>query len=49
MAGGAGHDLTDEQRTAAAMQIWNKEKGMAATVLILGWCAKVRVNSQNAT
>ena len=39
---GSGHNMTDEERTAAAMRIWNKEKGLAATVLIFGWCAKVR-------
>ncbi|KAL5492447.1 hypothetical protein ACEPAI_3894 [Sanghuangporus weigelae] len=38
---GSGHNMTDEERTAAAMRIWNKEKGLAATVLIFGWCAKV--------
>ncbi|THH09928.1 hypothetical protein EW145_g1688 [Phellinidium pouzarii] len=41
MEDGAGHDMTDEARTAAALQIWNKEKGLAAAVLIVGWCAKI--------
>jgi len=41
MKGGAGHDLTVEERTAAALMIWNKEKTLAATVIIAGWCCKI--------
>ncbi|EJD07610.1 DUF1753-domain-containing protein [Fomitiporia mediterranea MF3/22] len=41
MQGGSGHNMTEEERTLAAMRIWNKEKGMAAAVIIIGWCAKV--------
>ncbi|KAI5124279.1 hypothetical protein M0805_005126 [Coniferiporia weirii] len=41
MQGGGGHDMTEEERTAAALQIWNKEKGLAAAVIIVGWCAKI--------
>jgi len=33
--------LTDEERAAAAMTIWNQEKGFALTLLILGWVVKV--------
>jgi hypothetical protein len=41
MKGGAGHNMTDEEREQAAMTIWNKEKGTAAAVIIAGWCMKV--------
>lgn len=40
--GGSGHDMTKEETAAAALQIWNKEKGLALAVIIVGWCAKVR-------
>ncbi|KZV92367.1 DUF1753-domain-containing protein, partial [Exidia glandulosa HHB12029] len=33
--------LTDEEREIAAMQIWNKEKGFAMTLIIVGWLAKI--------
>lgn len=42
MKAGSGHNMTDEERTAAAMTIWKKEKGTAAAVIIVGWCIKVR-------
>ena len=37
-----GPQMTDEERRVAAQGIWNKEKGVAGTVLIIGWCLKVR-------
>ena len=46
MQGSAGHQMTDAERTAAAMQIWNKEKGMAAAVIIIGWLAKVSSSNE---
>lgn len=36
-----GPAITDEDRTRQAQQIWNKEKGFAATVLIVGWLLKI--------
>lgn len=33
--------LTDEQRAAAAMAIWNHEKGTAAAVIIISWMSKI--------
>jgi len=37
---GNGGGMTDVERKQAAQLIWNKEKGLAATFLILGWLAK---------
>ena len=39
---GGGHDMSDEERATAAMAIWNKEKGLATLVIVVGWCVKVR-------
>ena len=36
-----GPAMTDEERASLAQQIWNKEKGFAAFVLIVGWLLKV--------
>jgi len=33
-------NITDEERKQAAQLIWNKEKGFAATLLVLGWLSK---------
>ncbi|KAG8714771.1 hypothetical protein FRC11_007182 [Ceratobasidium sp. 423] len=42
MAGAHGNTtMTHEQRVAAAQLIWNKEKGLAAAVLIAGWISKI--------
>ena len=42
MAGAHGNTtMTHEERVAAAQLIWNKEKGLAATVLIAGWLSKI--------
>lgn len=42
MMGSAGnHTMTDEERKEAAQLIWNKEKGLAAGVLIAGWLIKI--------
>ncbi|KAG8812691.1 hypothetical protein FRC17_001894, partial [Serendipita sp. 399] len=32
---------TDAQRAASALQLWNQEKALAATVIILGWLLKL--------
>jgi inositol phosphorylceramide synthase regulatory subunit len=40
-SGMEGHNMTEDERTQAALGIWNKEKGFAAAVLILGWLTKV--------
>jgi inositol phosphorylceramide synthase regulatory subunit len=37
-----GHTWTTEERVEAAMVIWNKEKGTAATIIALSWLVKVR-------
>lgn len=42
MGAGGGSNMTDEERKQAAQLIWNKEKGLASTILVLGWLAKVR-------
>ena len=39
---GVHHNMTDEERAFAAMSLWNHEKGMATTVIVLGWISKVR-------
>jgi len=42
MMGSVGnHTMTDEERREAAQLIWNKEKGLAAAVLIGGWLIKI--------
>ncbi|KAI0630830.1 DUF1753-domain-containing protein [Trametes polyzona] len=41
MESGAGHNMTDEERAAAAMTIWNAEKGVASAMIIIGWIAKI--------
>ncbi|KAG6828915.1 hypothetical protein H0H92_006301 [Tricholoma furcatifolium] len=33
--------LTPEQREAAAMEIWNHEKGTAAAIIIISWLSKI--------
>lgn len=40
-SGVEGHNMTEEERTEAALGIWNQEKGFAAAILILGWLTKV--------
>jgi len=35
------HHLTPAQRQAAAMAIWNHEKGTAAIVVLISWLFKV--------
>lgn len=35
------HHITPEEREAAAMEIWNHEKGMAAMIIVLGWLCKI--------
>jgi len=35
-----GHNMTEAERTMAAEAIWNKEKGPASVVLVLGWLVK---------
>ncbi|KAF9005989.1 Inositolphosphorylceramide synthase subunit Kei1-domain-containing protein [Cyathus striatus] len=42
MDSGVGHlNLTDAEREAAAMAIWNHEKGTAAFVLTVAWLSKI--------
>lgn len=43
MMGGAGtHEMDEATRTAAAMTVWEGERGFSAAVLVLGWVIKVR-------
>ncbi|KAG6856253.1 hypothetical protein H0H87_006009 [Tephrocybe sp. NHM501043] len=39
--GNVNSTLTPEQREAAAMAIWNHEKGTAAAIIILSWLSKI--------
>ncbi|KAG5639074.1 hypothetical protein H0H81_007018 [Sphagnurus paluster] len=39
--GKANSTLTPEEREAAAMAIWNQEKGTAAAVIIISWLFKI--------
>ncbi|TDL24080.1 DUF1753-domain-containing protein [Rickenella mellea] len=41
MKAGVGHGMTEEERTQAALMIWNKEKGTAAAVIMVGWITKI--------
>ncbi|KAH9940856.1 DUF1753-domain-containing protein [Epithele typhae] len=41
MNSGPGHNLSEEERVAAAMTIWNQEKGLATAMLVMGWIVKV--------
>ena len=48
-AGGGGvTNMTEAERAAAARELWNEEKGTAATVIVLGWLSKVRVRRSSA-
>ncbi|KAG6333568.1 hypothetical protein ID866_5517 [Astraeus odoratus] len=38
---GVNHSMTDAQLAAAANILWNEEKGTAAMVIVLSWCAKI--------
>jgi len=40
-SGMEGHNMTEAERTAAALSIWNKEKSFAVAVLIAGWLIKI--------
>ena len=42
MQGSSGHQMSEAERTEAAMRIWNQEKGLAGAVIVIGWLAKVR-------
>ncbi|CAL1715245.1 unnamed protein product [Somion occarium] len=35
------NDMSEEERVYAAMRMWDHEKGMATTVIVLGWIAKI--------
>ena len=35
------HNMTQQEREFAAMELWNHEKGTATAVIVLGWMAKV--------
>ncbi|KNZ72661.1 UPF0596 Golgi apparatus membrane protein [Termitomyces sp. J132] len=39
--GNVTNTLTPEEREAAAMKIWNHEKGTAATIIFLSWLSKI--------
>ena len=41
-AGGGVRNMTEIERTQAAVALWNEEKGTAAAVITLGWLSKVR-------
>lgn len=44
-AGGGGvANMTEVERATAARELWNEEKGTAATVIVLGWLSKVRAH-----
>ena len=34
--------VSEEERTRLALQLWRREKGVAITIIILGWLIKVR-------
>ena len=38
---GPGHNMTAQERAAAAMTIWNAEKGIATAMIVMGWILKV--------
>ncbi|KAI0060722.1 DUF1753-domain-containing protein [Artomyces pyxidatus] len=38
---GEHQKMSDEQRAAAAELIWGQEKGLALTIIILGWLSKI--------
>lgn len=38
--GGISQNMTEEQRTAAAMALWKDEQGLATIIIVLGWLAK---------
>ena len=40
---GPGHNMTAQERAAAAMTIWNAEKGIATAMIVMGWILKVRI------
>ncbi|EJF64091.1 Inositolphosphorylceramide synthase subunit Kei1-domain-containing protein [Dichomitus squalens] len=40
-ASGPGHNMTAEERAAAAMTIWNAEKGIATAMIVMGWVLKI--------
>lgn len=45
-SGGGGHQMSEEERVAAAMSIWNAEKGIATAMLVLGWLLKVSTSER---
>lgn len=38
------HNMTEQEREFAAMELWDHEKGTATFVIIMGWFAKVSNN-----
>lgn len=42
MESSAGRNMTEEERSTAAMALWNTEKDVASILIVLGWLAKVR-------
>jgi hypothetical protein len=43
--GGGRHHMSDNDREAAAMRIWNHEKGTAAAIIVMSWLFKVRYST----
>jgi len=41
LGAGVNHTMTDVQLAAAANILWHEEKGVAATVIVLSWLAKI--------
>lgn len=39
---GAGNEMDDAARLAAAQGVWKSERGFSAVVLLVGWGLKVR-------
>ncbi|KAH8104047.1 DUF1753-domain-containing protein [Cristinia sonorae] len=35
------HNMTQQEREVAAMDLWNHEKGTATAVIVIGWLAKI--------
>lgn len=48
MGASGGTSMTDDERRQAAQLIWNKEKGLAAAFLTVGWLLKVSLDMPNS-
>ena len=38
---GETEKVSDEERARLALQLWGREKGVAITIIVLGWLIKV--------